>query len=62
MDETAQLHAELHHRQKIAALREEGERLRKELLLRGIDPGAVLSEAGLRGKQFIVHDSREAYC
>ena len=62
MDETAHLHAEQHHRQKIAALREEGERLRRELRQRGIDPGAVLSQAGMSGKQFILHDSRESNC
>ena len=62
MDETSQLHAELHHRQKINALREEGERLRKELRLRGVDPGAVLNDAGLNAPQFIVQDSRESLC
>ena len=60
MDETSRLHAELYHRQKIAALREEGERLRKELRLRGVDPGTVLIEAGLASLG-IVQNPREEF-
>ena len=45
--EMIDVHAELYHRNKIEALRAEGERLRKELILRGVDPGYVLVEAGL---------------
>ena len=41
------LHAEFYHQQKIAALREEGDRLREELRLNGIDPADVLVEADL---------------
>jgi len=36
------LHAELYHRSKIAALRAEGERLRHELRRHGMDPSLVL--------------------
>jgi hypothetical protein len=39
------LHAELYHRTKVDALREEGERLRRELRRRGVDPAIVLMEA-----------------
>ena len=46
------MHAEFYHQQKIAALREEGDRLREELRLNGIDPADVLVEADLeRGRQ-----------
>jgi len=41
------LHADFYHRQKIAALRAEGEQLRRELRQRGIDPAAVLVQADL---------------
>lgn len=39
------LHAEVYHRAKLDALRAEGERLRRELRRRGVDPSAVLSQA-----------------
>lgn len=39
------VHAELYHRTKLEALREEGERLRRELRQRGVDPTAILTEA-----------------
>ena len=39
------VHAELYQRTKLEALREEGERLRRELRQRGVDPTAILTEA-----------------
>ena len=36
------LHAEVYHRNKIAALRAEGERLRHELKRQGADPALIL--------------------
>ena len=36
------LHADFYHQQKIAALRAEGEKLRRELRDRGVDPATVL--------------------
>jgi hypothetical protein len=44
---TTALHAEFYHRQKIAALKAEGERLREELRLKGVDPATVLVQADL---------------
>jgi hypothetical protein len=39
------VHAELYHRTKLEALRAEGERLRRELRQRGVDPSAILTQA-----------------
>jgi hypothetical protein len=55
------LHADFYHRQKIAVLRAEGERLRQELRQRGVDPALVLIEADLSresggGKQMVQHE------
>ena len=41
------LHADFYHHQKIEAARAEGERLRRELRERGVDPGLVLVEADI---------------
>jgi hypothetical protein len=41
------LHADFYHRQKIEAARAEGERLRRELRERGVDPGLVLVQADI---------------
>jgi hypothetical protein len=40
--EKPDLHAELYHRNKIEALRREGERLRHELRRFGVDPTSIL--------------------
>lgn len=36
------LHADFYHRQQIESLRAEGERLRRELRLRGVNPSEIL--------------------
>jgi hypothetical protein len=51
-DQLTNLHAELYHRQKIDAARLERERLRRELLLRGIDPSSILIQARVRRERF----------
>jgi hypothetical protein len=58
------LHADFYHRQKIEAARAEGERLRRELRERGLDPGLVLVQAdieraSLRRKPNVEHQIDE---
>lgn len=43
----AAIHADFYHRQKIAAVKAEGERLREELRRLGVDPAMVLIEADI---------------
>lgn len=58
---TAAIHADFYHRQKLEAVKAEGERLRRELRQLGIDPALVLIEADLArastaGKPMIEHE------
>ena len=45
MPDELDVHAELYHRNKLEALRAEGNRLRHELRRRGADPAMILLEA-----------------
>ena len=61
-DQITNVHAEVYHRQKIDAAREEGERLRRELLLRGIDPSSVLMQAGVPRERFDFNSNDPGNC